>query len=124
MPYSDIFISTNEHNQISIQEGNKMGYYLKKSEVKKLEYNTLAKVEKKYKEIKENIFDFSGFNTEVFEELQKSVYMIFQSMRGESEASIGKMLAGKENRIKSFDEFVNHRSSDYQEYLNIFFQTL
>ena len=105
-------------------EVNDMGYYLKKSEVKKLEYNTLAKVEKKYKEIKENIFDFSGFNTEVFEELQKSVYMIFQSMRGESEASIGKMLAGKENRIKSFDEFVNHRSSDYQEYLNIFFQTL
>ena len=101
-----------------------MGYYLKKSEVKKLQYNTLSKVEKKYKEIKSNMFDFSGFDTEIFEELQKSVYMIFQSYKGESQAAIEKMLAGKENRIKSFDEFINHWSGNYDEYLSIFFETL
>lgn len=101
-----------------------MGYYLKKSEVKKLQYNTLAKVEKKYKEIKSNMFDFPGFDTEIFEELQKSVYMIFQSHKGESQVAIEKMLAGKENRIKAFDEFINHWSGNYDEYLSIFFETL
>lgn len=101
-----------------------MGYYLKKSEVKKLQYNTLAKVEKKYKEIKSNMFDFTGFDTEIFEELQKSVYMIFQSYKGESQVAIEKMLAGKENRIKAFDEFINHRSKIYDEYLNVFFNEL
>ena len=101
-----------------------MDYYLKKSELKKLKYNTLSKVEKKYKEIKSNMFDFHGFDTEIFEELQKSVYMIFQSHKGESQVAIEKMLAGKENRIKSFDEFINHWSGNYDEYLSIFFETL
>ena len=68
-----------------------MGYYVKKSEVKKLKYNTLSKVEKKYKEIKSNMFDYSGFDTETFEELQKSVYMIFQSHIVESKNAIEKM---------------------------------
>ena len=101
-----------------------MGYYVKKSEVKKLKYNTLSKVEKKYKEIKSNMFDYSGFDTETFEELQKSVYMIFQSHIVESKNAIEKMLAGKENRIKSFDEFINHWSGNYDEYLRIFLETL
>ena len=101
-----------------------MGYYVKKSEVKKLQYNTLSKVEKKYKEIKSNMFDYSGFDTETFEELQKSVYMIFQSHIVESKNAIEKMLAGKENRIKAFDEFITHKSRIYDEYLNIFFNEL
>lgn len=101
-----------------------MGYYLKKSEVKKLQYNTLAKVEKKYKEIKGNMFDFSGFDTEIFEELQKSVYMIFQAYKGESQVAIEKMIAGKEHRARAFYEFKTHESGNAYEWIDIFFENL
>ena len=101
-----------------------MGYYLKKSEVKKLKYNTLTKVEKKYKEIKSNMFDFEGFDTEIFEELQKSVYMIFQSNIGESQVAIEKMIAGKEHREKAFHEFKFHESGKAYEWIDIFFGNL
>ena len=101
-----------------------MGYYLKKSEVKKLKYNTLTKVEKKYKEIKSNMFDFEGFDTDIFEELQKSVYMIFQSNIVESQAEIEKMIAGKEHRAMAFYEFKTHESGKAYEWIDIFFGNL